>query len=184
MVQPRRTTVIERVGTEKSGILEIERRGYLTTGEMAFVQQQTTSDDSTEKLLDLVQKVSKKFKIDTEKAYKYVTAAATGSDDEGAVVRKIKDAYAQELNEIVQALMGSANRKKIVAAFCMILYRVDEDYTLEEFMELDPELVDGIYNLFLQEESRVNVDLELDAKEEEEKEGPAGASQVEQLAKK
>ena len=63
VVQPRRTTVIERVGTEKSGILEIERRGYLTTGEMAFVQQQTTSDDSTEKLLDLVQKVSKKFKI-------------------------------------------------------------------------------------------------------------------------
>ena len=39
VVEPRRKPIVERVGNEESGVIEIERRGYLTTGEKTFVQQ-------------------------------------------------------------------------------------------------------------------------------------------------
>ena len=117
VVQPVRKTVVERIGTEETGILEVERKGYLTTGEMAFVQQQASTDDSTEKLLALVQKVALKFKIDTQKAYEYTTAAATGRDADEAVVRKIPVAFPQELSDVVQALMGAAARKRVSSLF-------------------------------------------------------------------
>ena len=72
VVQPKRQSVLERVGNETCGVIEIERKGYLTAGEMAFVQRQTAQDDSTEMILSLIRKAAAKFKIDAQKAYEAV----------------------------------------------------------------------------------------------------------------
>ena len=39
VVQPRLKAIKERIGSEDAGYIEIERRGYLTSGEKSFVQQ-------------------------------------------------------------------------------------------------------------------------------------------------
>ena len=168
-----------RVGNKNCGILEIERKGYLTTGEMAFVQQQSSSDESTEMILSLVRKVASKFKIDTQKAYDCVTKAITGGDSSSAVSRKVADVYAEEISRVTQELMASEQRKKIVCAYTLIVYRVSEDFSVEEFLELDPELIDAIYDLYLQEESRLVEDLESEESDEKEV-----TNDIEELEKK
>ena len=160
VVQPKRVSVVERVGSERCGVIEIERKGYLTAGEMAFVQMQNAGDNTTEGILRLVRKVSQKFKVDAQKAYAAVTTALTGKDDDTAVSRKVSEVYANELNEITQQLMSADQRRKYLCAYAMLVYRVASDFTMEEFMELDPELIEAIYEFFLKEEQQVVADLE------------------------
>ena len=50
VVQPNLKPVKEQVGTETSGKIEIERRGYVTVSEKAFVQAATEGDDSQGRL--------------------------------------------------------------------------------------------------------------------------------------
>ena len=50
VVQPRLQPIVEQVGTEESGIIEIERRGYLSVAEKAIAQQAVGGDDSVRKM--------------------------------------------------------------------------------------------------------------------------------------
>lgn len=179
VVQPQRESVLERVGNERCGVLEIERKGFLTTGEMAFVQQQTAKDSSTEMILSLVRKVAAKFKIDAQKAYEAVTAAITNGAST-AVSRKVSEVYASEITEITQALIAQEHQKRLVCAYALIVYRVSEDFAIEEFMELDPELIDAVYELYEKEESRLAEDIVNNSEEDETEQ----ASDVEELEKK
>ena len=180
VVQPKRESVLERVGNERCGVLEIERKGYLTTGEMAFVQQQTAKDGSTEMILSLVRKVAAKFKIDAQKAYEAVTAVITNNGPSTAVSRKVGEAYGDEVTAITQALITQDHQKRLVCAYALIVYRVAEDFSIEEFMELDPELIDAVYELYEKEESRLAEDITNTTEEDETEK----ASDVEELEKK
>ena len=180
VVQPKRESVLERVGNERCGVLEIERKGYLTTGEMAFVQQQTSQDRGTEMILSLVRKVASKFKVDAQKAYDAVTVVITGRGAGSALTRKIEEVYSEDAAEITQALLASDQQRRLVCSYALLVYRVSEDFSIEEFMELDPELIEAIYELYEKEEGRVVEDLD-NQKDEGEQEG---ADDIEQLEKK
>ena len=58
VVQPRLKPVMEQVGSDLSGKIEIERRGYVTVSEKAFVQAATQGNDTQARLFSIVSKVA------------------------------------------------------------------------------------------------------------------------------
>ena len=59
VVEPRRKPEIVTIGTEDSGTIEIVRKGYLTAGEKAFMQSQSSNDTVLRSLLSLAREVAK-----------------------------------------------------------------------------------------------------------------------------
>ena len=59
VVQPRLKPVIERIGSEESGVFEIERRGYLSVAEKAIAQQASGGDDSVRQLYVLAGRIAR-----------------------------------------------------------------------------------------------------------------------------
>ena len=64
VVEPRLKPVTELVGTEDSGKIEIERRGFLSAGEKAFFSNGSQDSNVSELMIGLVRKVSSKYKLD------------------------------------------------------------------------------------------------------------------------
>ena len=147
---------------------------------MAFVQQQTAADSSTEMILALVRKVASQFKIDAQKAYGVVTALIGSKDEETALTRKAAKLYGEEIDAITQALVVADNQRRLVCAYAILVYRVSEDFTIEELMELDPQLIQAVFELYEKEEARVVVDVQQGS----DKDATSLASEVEELEKK
>lgn len=153
VVQPRLKPVKERIGTEETGILEIERRGYLTAGEKGFMQVQFSSDLVTKSMLALVRDISRAFSIDQEDAYQELQRClgVSGATDLGI---EILDKFKEELDELAGMMVEVQSRRRLVAAFCMIIYRINESITFDEFCELHPDLIEQLADLFEDEEKR------------------------------
>ena len=64
IVQPRLKPIIEIVGTEESGQIEIERKGYLTVSEKAIVQASMKSDDSLATTMRVAAKIAQAGRAD------------------------------------------------------------------------------------------------------------------------
>jgi len=153
VVEPRLKPVTERVGSEESGLIEIERRGYLTAGEKAFTSSASSSDKTSEMILATVRQVASKYKIDPQEAYKLVTGTITGSEN-GKLVDRIQKDFTSELGEIALLASTSLERMKFIKAFCMVLYRIDATTTAEDMMDLHPDLLEGLAGLYGEEEAR------------------------------
>jgi hypothetical protein len=49
--------------------------------------------------------------------------------------------------------MGSfEQRRKIISATCLLYFRISQDWTIEDTMEMHPDLVDSLYILFQEED--------------------------------
>ncbi len=176
VVEPRLKPITERVGSEESGQIEIERRGYLATGEKAFTSNASSSDKTSELILSTVRKVASKYKIDAQEAYQLVTGTITGSEN-GNLVEKIQKDFTSELGEIAMSASTSIERMKFIKAFCMVLYRVDATCTAEDIMQLHPDLLEGLAGLYDEEEAR-SIERLLESMEDEK------SDLVEDVAKK
>lgn len=153
VVQPRLKPIVERIGTEETGILEIERRGFLSAGEKAFLQQSQTGDDTSVKMLALVRKVSKDLKIGLEAAHKGVINVLSGQTD-GGHEAKIASKYTDDIENIMTLAMSTESRRVLSQAACMLMYRVDPDLEIEEIMKLHPDLLQALAELCLDEENK------------------------------
>lgn len=60
VVQPKRKPITERIGSEDSGVIEVIRKGYLTSGEKAFVQQVQQYDNGTSDIVTLSRRIARK----------------------------------------------------------------------------------------------------------------------------
>ena len=58
VVQPRLEPIMERVGTEESGIIEIKRQGYLSVAEKTMVEQATSDMSDSADLIDVVREIA------------------------------------------------------------------------------------------------------------------------------
>lgn len=181
VVQPRLKPIIERIGTEETGILEIERRGYLSAGEKAFLQQSQTGDDVSVKMLALVRKVSKDIKISLEAAHQGVMNVLSGKVD-GPNDAKIASKYSTEIEHIMTLAMSTESRRILSQAACMLMYRVDPDLEIEEIMQLHPDLLQALAELCLDEESKSTERLQDTFKNQEEE--AVDADSYEALEKK
>lgn len=164
VVQPKRPTTKVSIGTEESGIIEVERRGYLTSGEKAFVQEVQQYEDSTAELVSLSRKLSRHYSISLDHAYKLALEVISGTtDDERAV--EIEEKFSAELAAVLKSLSSAKLREELVMAACLLRYRVDQNSQISDVMTLHPDLITGLAELYREEESKIIADFKPDDEE-------------------
>lgn len=151
VVQPRLQPIVERVGTEESGIIEIERRGYLSVAEKAIVQQATQGDDSIRKMYALGGRIAR----DTGKQQLQVMQDIMLSQRPDYM-----EPFEDEIMESIIEMMAFQERVDIVQATAMIICRVNEKWTVEQSMDLHPDLIKLLSELYSEEDRRSTEALE------------------------
>ncbi len=145
VVQPRLEPIIETIGTEESGKFEIQRRGYLTVGEKAFTQASSNADDSVSGLFAIVQRIAKETGKSAEDVF---------SDIQGVSEDDYLDQYREELNEKMFAMTAYQERYKLISATSLIISRINPSWSAEDTMELHPDILDGLAELYEDEEKK------------------------------
>jgi hypothetical protein len=152
VVEPRLKPILELIGTDDSGKIEVERKGYLTAGEKAFFQAGVAKEDVSVVMLGLVRKIAQAKKLDMQKAYEIITNLMTGSaDDESA---GIQEEYREDLGDLVGLMISTEQRRSFLQAYCMLLYRVDGSITPDEALLIHEDLLNGLAQLYKEEEAK------------------------------
>lgn len=175
IVEPRLKPIMEEIGSEESGKIQVERRGYLTSGEKAFFQQAKQSDQGTSGLINLSRKISRATGLDMTKSYEAVVRVVSGEPGE-EIDKVIETDFADELSNVLRDLTNGQTHDEILMAICLIKYRVDPTLDINEVMELHPDIVTGLANLYREEEMRSTQRLMESADD--------GSEGVEKVAKK
>ena len=146
VVAPRREPIVHTVGNEESGQIEITRKGYLSVAEKTFMQQATAGDASVGGLQRLASKVAREKGLQVAEVIELLSKSEFGGE--------IFEDYAEEINDLIGAMMVFEERRKIVAAACMLYFRISTEISIEETMELHPDLVQDLYQLYMMEEAK------------------------------
>jgi hypothetical protein len=156
VVQPRLKAIIEYMGSEESGQIAIERRGYLSSGEKAFVQQALGNDETSLKIISLSRKVASHYKMELSEAYEAVVSIirdpALSNGDPRAV--DIEAKYFDELNDLLSHLASIQSREQMLKALCMVQYRIDSEYKVSDILSLHPDIINDLAQLYNDEESK------------------------------
>lgn len=182
VVEPRRKPIIERIGSQDGGFIEIERRGYLSSGEKAFVQQAIGGDSSTIQIIGLARKIASKYSSTLEYAYADCVAILGSAINGDERLRQIEAEYFDEFNEIMNALSSIQTKEKLISAICMLKYRVNADIDVNDVMDLHPDIIDGLADLYRDEDARSITRLMEDSTNEPK--GETGGENIEELEKK
>lgn len=152
VVQPKHKPIIEYIGSEESGQIAIERRGYLSSGEKAFVQQALGADEASMHMLGLSRKISNDKQVSMEEAYNLVVQVLMGesSDD----VKELSIQYADEVNDLVSNLSTVQSKEAMLRALCLVQYRINDKCTVNDVMKLHPDIINGLSELYVQEEAK------------------------------
>lgn len=151
VVEPRLAPIIETVGTEESGQIEIERRGYLTVSEKALLQAVTVDDDSVSQLYSLAGVIAKEQGKDTKEVFNDITSQST--DD-------YLEEYRERISRGLMALISFQERRSMVTATALLISRVDSAWTPEDTMRMHPDLIDDLSKLYDEEEAKTLTKLE------------------------
>lgn len=182
VVEPRRKPIVERVGTEESGIIEIERRGYLTTGEKAFFQQVQQYDGGTSEIVTVSRRIARKYSLGMDKAYNLAIAIISGvrdgTESDQELIGKIEDEFAEDLTAVVKGLAAGQVREDLVMAACLLKYRIDANFDIGDISAVHPDIIAGLATLYREEDRR-----SLEAFKEDE-ETPTQPTSVEEAEKK
>lgn len=181
IVEPRLKPIKELVGSDESGKLEVERKGYLTAAEKAFVQAQSTTDDSTQRIVALCRQLATEMRIDMQEAYHILTSVMQG-DLSVKRGEEVQAAHGDAIDDIVTAMTATNDRHYLVCALCMLTYRVDGDLDADDLLQLHPDIMEGLVELYTDEEARSTERLTQLVSEGDLKAG--GAESIDALEKK
>lgn len=181
VVQPRRQPILEQIGTEESGIIQIERRGYLTSGEKAFVQQVQQFDSGTTEIIALSRRVARTFTLGLDKAYSIIIGVISSNTDSGdlEIASKVEEEFPSELADIIRSLSANQVREDLIFACCMLRYRVDTEFRIDQIHQIHPDLIAALSALYREEEAR-----SLEAFKVNKDEEPPTALPIEEVEKK
>lgn len=186
VVEPRIQPILEKIGSEHAGYLEVKRQGYLSVGERAAYHQITAQNDTTSEILALTRTVASELGIDMEEAYRVTTNCLTGKIDtekESAVIRT----HVDDINDLTASLLYSENNQRLVKAYIVAAFRIDSELTYDDMSELHPDITDGLVTLFEDEEAKSTKRLTealREGKEEGEEAETETISQLEEAEKK
>ena len=167
VVEPKLDPVIEIIGTDASGRIEIERKGYLTVSEKAFVQAASGGGGNTmAKIYAMAAKIGSKTGKSPQEVFGDITKSE-GSD--------YLEPYQQEISEMMMEASGMQERNRIFTSAALLINRVNADIDVEEVMDLHPDLLDALDELYQEEDSRDTSRLTVVSESMEEEE-PAGKS--------
>lgn len=170
VVEPRRKPIVENVGTEESGQIAIERRGYLSSGEKAFVQQALSSDSASLQIINLARKVSSQNKITLDEAYNLcvsILAGTAAGSKQAELAEKVEKELFEDFSELLKNLSSIQAKETLIKAFCLLQYRIDLDLSMSDVMDLHPDIISGLANLYDEEEARSTERMDMKEKAEE-----------------
>lgn len=153
VVQPKRVFSKVKIGTDQTGIVEIERRGYLTVSEKAFVDAVMQGTDAITEVVSLANKISISTGHSAEKTYVSVMRAIQGDVDGDAYAARIRSEYPDEISSVISKLAESVQRRSIAASTILIKSRIDPEWTLEDTLNQDPGLIDALAVFYAEEEN-------------------------------
>jgi len=145
VVQPRLEPIVEVIGTEESGKIEIIRRGYLTVAEKTIVDQAATDLSDQADLLAAVRHIAKAEKKSISEVF---DALQSG---EGA---EMLEKYAEQIATASSAAKMQEDKVRIISATALLMCRVDNQWTVEDSMELHPDLLEALHKLYREEDMR------------------------------
>jgi len=157
VVEPKRKPIAAKIGSEDSGIIDVERRGYLSAGEKAFVQQVQQFDNGSTDIITLSRKVAREYHLGLNRAYALVLSVISGSSGTGedaGIIKQIELDFADDLTNVVKGLSAAQAREELVMAACLLKYRVDPDFEISEVAELHPDIISGLAKLYREEEAK------------------------------
>jgi hypothetical protein len=154
VVAPRQKPVKVRIGTEESGIIEIERKGYLTAGEKSFMQANGNSDKILRSLMDLSRKIASDKKIALEESYELVSSAIQGDTSKDATALWKK--YEEELSEVTSNMIKQSQSSVLLKCFCLLLYRISDEFEFSQVLELHEDIITGLADLYDKEDQKSN----------------------------
>lgn len=184
VVQPRRQPIIEQIGSEEAGYIGIERRGYLTSGEKAFVQQAVSSDDGTLRIINLARRISVQNDVSIEAGYNDVMTILGGNPAKDPRLTSIEVEYFTEFTELLNSLTIMQSKEEIITALCLLMYRVDLDITLDDVMGMHPDIIKGLALLYKEEEAKSLTRFEPEKQESEDEAASGSVDVVGELEKK
>lgn len=151
VVAPKLKSRIETLGSDASGRLEVERKGYLTVGEKAFMANTQGQDEVIKAIMKVSNAVAKKYKISQQEAYQEVL---NGMSDPAKCDYSVTDDFPEELAEVAGVILAQEQKKTFMMAYCLLLYRVDENLEMVDVIDLHEDLVNDLVKLYQDEESK------------------------------
>lgn len=142
-----------RLGNEELGIIEIEKRNYLSVAEKSFVDAVTQSGDGVASIVKLANKASRIKKITVEKAYTLIIQIMSGQVD-GKVSEELANEFSDEISTIQTQMVESMSRKAIAATTILIQSRINPEWQIEDTMTLQPELLQIFADFYDSEEQK------------------------------
>lgn len=152
VVKPKRQFANVKIGNESTGIIEIERRGYLTVSEKAFVDGVTQGSDGIASIVSLATRVGSKTKHTTEDAFNGVMKAVQG-DLEDPFAARIREEYPDEIGSILSEMTNAMQQRTVAAATILIRSRIDPEWSVDDTLDQDPELIVAFADFYAQEEA-------------------------------
>ena len=146
VVQPRLKPIVEILGTEESGQIEIARKGYLSVAEKAWVQAMEADDDTQGRLHRLALKMGAELDMDPRAALDLIGSGNVGDPRLAA--------YQEELLKCLSSMQQFNERRKLAAATCLLINRVDSQWTIEDSLALHTDLLDALYLLYTDEDAK------------------------------
>ncbi len=147
VVAPRLEPIMDVVGSAESGQIEIERRGYLTVAEKSFMSAATSNDNTTSLLRSLAFRISR----ETGRSQMEVMEDISGLEATG---ESYLDPYIGDILDGMTKMVEFQQRRGIIAATCLIMYRIDRNWTVEDTMELHDDIREGLERLYEDEEAK------------------------------
>lgn len=145
VVRPRLAPIIELVGDEKTGQLEIERRGYITVGEKAMVQQTMEGSRSFGGLLELAEEISRENDKNPQEVLDDISKTPSPE-----YLKLWMPQVAQCLSEIEI----ETSKRQIIQATTILVSRVDEKWTVDDTLNLNDDLIVALSNFYIEEERK------------------------------
>lgn len=151
VVAPKLKSRIETLGSDASGKLEIERKGYLTVGEKAFIANTQGQDEVLRSIMKVSNLVAKKYKIGQQAAYQEVLSSLS---DPSACNHDTLNDFPEKLAEVAAVILAQDQKKGFMMAYCLLLYRVDETLEMTDVIDLHEDLVNDLVQLYQDEEAK------------------------------
>ena len=151
VVQPRLEPIMDRVGTEESGIIEIQRKGYLTVAEKSITQGGLQGDTSVRKLFALSGRIARESGQEQAKVSQDIINPERPD---------YLAPYEEEISDAIMEMVAFQERSTIIQATALLMCRVDTNWTVDQTMELHPDLVADLALLYHDEEKQTTDALE------------------------
>jgi len=146
VVQPRLQPITERIGTEESGVIEIERKGYLTVAEKTIVDQASSDMSEANEMLEAVRVIA----VAEKRPVAEIFEELQDTEKSGDLLQK----YAAQIATASASAQNQQRKIEIIATTALIICRIDPRWTVEQSMDLHPDLLAGLYALYQDEDKR------------------------------